>query len=173
MSPPTKKPNPQAILPVDVPGTQHRLARGIRAGRWLFATGQAATDDVHGIAPDVLQSGHPFDGPSQAHREARRLFRNVDEVLVAGGSNAANVVRIDQYYTSPDVVPAYHETRREYFKGKIPPSTSNLHRRFSRAQQSMEVQVMAAVPGADFGCAPRSRRRRVQDPRELRLQPGA
>ena len=151
MSPSTKKPTPQAILPVDIPGTQHRLARGIRAGRWLFATGQAATDHVHGIAPEVLQSGHPFDGPSQAHREARRLFRNVDEVLVAGGSNAANVVRVDQYYTSPDVVPAYHETRKEYFKGKIPPSTSNLHRRFARAQQSMEVQVMAAVPSPDFG----------------------
>jgi enamine deaminase RidA (YjgF/YER057c/UK114 family) len=151
LPPPTKKLTSQAILPVDVPGTQHRLARGIRAGRWLFATGQAATDYVHGIAPEVLQSGHPFDGPSKAHREARRLFQNVDEVLVAGGSNAANVVRIDQYYTSPDVVAAYHETRREYFEGKIPPSTSNLHRRFARAQQSMEVQVMAAVPSPDFG----------------------
>jgi enamine deaminase RidA (YjgF/YER057c/UK114 family) len=126
------------------------LARGVRAGRWLFATGQAATDYVHGIAPEVLQSVHPFDGPSKAHREARRLYQNLDEVLVAGGSNAANVVRIDQYYTSPEVVPAYHETRREYFKGKIPPSTSNLHRRFTRAQQSMEVQVMAAVPGPHF-----------------------
>jgi enamine deaminase RidA (YjgF/YER057c/UK114 family) len=151
MSPPLKKQNPQALLPVNVPGTPHRLARGIRAGRWLFATGQAASDNVLGIAPEVLQSRHPFDGPSQAHREARRLFRNVDEVLAAGGSNAANVVRVDQYYTSPDVVPAYHETRREYFNGKIPPSTSNLHRRFSRAHQSMEVQVMAAVPAGDFG----------------------
>ena len=32
----------------------------------------------------------------------------------------------------------------------IPPSTSNLHRRFARTQQSMEVQVMAAVPDANF-----------------------
>jgi enamine deaminase RidA (YjgF/YER057c/UK114 family) len=151
MSPSNKKPTVQAILPVDIPGTQHRLARGVRAGRWLFATGQAGTDYVHGVAPEVLQSGHPFDGPSKAHREARRLFRNVDEVLVAGDSNAANVVRVDQYYTSADAVPAYHETRREYFKGRVPPSTSNLHRRFSRAEQSMEVQVMAAVPGSDFG----------------------
>ena len=150
MSSATKKPDTQAILPVEILGTQHHLARGIRAGRWLFATGQAGTDYVHGIAPEVLQSGHPLDGPSQAHREARRLFRNVDEVLAAGGSNAANVVRVDQYYTSADAVPAYHETRKEYFKGKVPPSTSNLHRRFSRAQQSMEVQVMAAVPGGGF-----------------------
>jgi enamine deaminase RidA (YjgF/YER057c/UK114 family) len=140
----------KAILPVDVPNTSHRWARGVRAGRWLFATGQCGTDYVSGLAPEVLQSGHPLDGPSQAHREAQRLFKNVDEVLVAGGTNAANVVRVDQYYTSPDVVDAYHETRRAYFKGKIPVSTSNLHRRFARAGQSMEVQVMAAVPDANF-----------------------
>lgn len=150
MSSPTKQSSVQAILPVNIPGTAHRLARGIRAGRWLFATGQAGVDYIHGLAPEVLQSGHPFDGPSKAHREARRLFRNVDEVLAAGSSSAANVVRIDQYYTSADAVPAYHETRREYFKDKIPPSTSNLHRRFTRAGQSMEVQVMAAIPGPDF-----------------------
>ena len=138
------------ILPVAVPNTPHRWARGIRAGRWVFATGQCGTDYVHALAPEVLQSGHPFDGPSKAHREARRLFQNVAEVLAEGGSSASDVVRIDQYYTSPDVVDAYHETRREFFKGKIPPSTSNLHRRFARAQQSMEVQVMAAVPDANF-----------------------
>jgi enamine deaminase RidA (YjgF/YER057c/UK114 family) len=139
-----------AILPTGIPNTPHRWARGVRAGRWLFATGQCGTDYVNALAPEVLQSGHPLDGPSQAHREAQRLYRNVDEVLTAGGSSAANVVRVDQYYTSPDVVDAYHETRRAYFKGKIPVSTSNLHRRFARAGQSIEVQVMAAVPDAKF-----------------------
>jgi len=138
------------ILPVPVPNTPHRWARGIRAGRWVFATGQCGTDYVHALAQEVLQSGHPFDGQSKAHREARRLFQNVAEVLAEAGSSASDVVRIDQYYTSPDVVDPYHETRREFFKGKIPPSTSNLHRRFARAQQSMEVQVMAAVPDANF-----------------------
>lgn len=137
----------RAILPVNVPNTPHRWARGICAGRWVFATGQAGTDYVHALAPDVLQAGHPFDGRSKAHREAARIFRNLDEVLSAGGSGAANVVRIDQYYTSPDVVDGYHQVRRAYFNGKIPPSTSNLHRRFARAQQSMEVQVIAAVAG--------------------------
>jgi enamine deaminase RidA (YjgF/YER057c/UK114 family) len=140
----------QAILPVDVPNTKQRWARGVRAGRWLFATGQCGTDYVHGLAPEVLQSRHPFDGLSRAHREARRLFQNVAEVLAEGGSSPENVVRIDQYYTSGDVVDGYHQTRREFFKGQIPPSTSNLHQRFARTHQSMEVQVMAAVPGAGF-----------------------
>jgi enamine deaminase RidA (YjgF/YER057c/UK114 family) len=42
----------------------------------------------------------------------------------------------------------YHEVRHEVFKGTIPPSTSNLHQRFARSEQTIEVQVMAAVPGA-------------------------
>ena len=71
----------KAILPVAVPNTPHRWARGVRAGRWVFATGQCGTDYVHALAPEVLQSGHPFDGPSKSHREAKRLFQNVAEVL--------------------------------------------------------------------------------------------
>ncbi len=140
----------EAILPAAVPGTPHRWARGVRAGRWLFATGQCGTDYVHAMAPDVLRFGHPFDGPSKSHREARRIFQNVAEVLAAGGSSPSHVVRIDQYYTSPNVVDGYHQTRREFFKGKIPPSTSNIHRRFARTGQTMEVQVMAAIPGKGF-----------------------
>ena len=42
----------------------------------------------------------------------------------------------------------YHEVRHEVFNGTIPPSTSNLHQRFARTEQTIEVQVMAAVPGA-------------------------
>jgi enamine deaminase RidA (YjgF/YER057c/UK114 family) len=140
----------EAILPVPIPNTPFQWARGVRAGRWLFATGQCGTDYKNAIAPEVLQSGHPFDGPSQAHREAKRIFQNVADVLAAGGSSPGDVVRIDQYYTSPDVVDGYHRVRREFFKGQIPPSTSNLHRRFPRTEQTMEVQVMAAVPSSEF-----------------------
>ena len=75
-----------AILPVSIPDTPYRWARGIRAGRWLFATGLCGTDYVHALAPEVLQSGHPFDGRSKSHREARRMFHNLAEVLADAGS---------------------------------------------------------------------------------------
>jgi enamine deaminase RidA (YjgF/YER057c/UK114 family) len=140
----------KAVLPAEIPNTPYRFARGVRAGHWLFATGLCGTDYMHGMAPEVLQAGHPFDGPSKEHREARRIFQNIDEVLKAGGSSAGDVVRIDQYYTAARVVDAYHQTRRQFFNGRIPPSTSNLHRRFARAQQSMEVQVMAACAAPGF-----------------------
>src|SRR5215218_4625510 len=44
-----------ALLPLDVAYTPHRLARGVRAGHWVFATGQAGTDSTNGIAPEVIQ----------------------------------------------------------------------------------------------------------------------
>ena len=46
----------EPLLPVPIPHTGARLARGIRAGRWVFASGQAGTDYVNGLAPDVVQA---------------------------------------------------------------------------------------------------------------------
>jgi enamine deaminase RidA (YjgF/YER057c/UK114 family) len=137
----------EALLPVPIPHTEFRLARGICAGRWLFASGQAATDYANGIAPDVVQAEHPLNGESIYKRESRRIYANVKEVLAAAGAGVADVVRVDQYYTTERAMHPYHEVRHEIFGSRIPPSTSNLHQRFSRTGQSIEIQVMAVVPG--------------------------
>ena len=123
------------------------MARGIRAGRWLFASGQAATDYTNGVASEVLQAEHPLNGESIYKRESRRIYSNVKDVLAAAGAGVADVVRVDQYYTTERAMHPYHEVRHEIFGSKVPPSTSNLHQRFSRTGQSIEIQVMAAVPG--------------------------
>ncbi|MCC6778386.1 MAG: RidA family protein [Hyphomicrobiales bacterium] len=138
----------EPLLPVAIPHTRARLARGVRAGRWLFASGQAATDYVNGLAPEVVQAERPLNGESKYKREARRIYDNVKEVLAAGGAGIADVVRVDQYYTSERALHPYHEVRHEVFGRQIPPSTSNLHRKFSRTGQSIEIQVMAAIPGS-------------------------
>lgn len=136
----------QPLLPVTIPHTGFRLARGIRAGRWLFASGQAATDYVNGIAPEVVRAHHPLDGESIYKRESRRIYANVKEVLAAARAGVGDVVRVDQYYTTERAMHPYHEVRHEIFGSRIPPSTSNLHQRFSRTDQSIEIQVMAVVP---------------------------
>ena len=48
------------------------------------------------------------------------------------------------------VVDAYHEVRREFFHGHVPPSTSNLHQKFLLDGQDMEVQLMAVASGSGF-----------------------
>jgi enamine deaminase RidA (YjgF/YER057c/UK114 family) len=138
----------EPLLPVPIPHSGARLARGIRAGRWVFASGQAATDYVNGLAPDVVQADRPLNGESHHKREARRIYRNVKEVLAEVGAGFPDVVRVDQYYTTERAMHPYHEVRHEVFGSKIPPSTSNLHQHFSRTGQTIEIQVMAAVPGA-------------------------
>lgn len=138
----------EPLLPVAIPRTTFRLARGVRAGRWVFASGQAATDYVNGLAPEVVRADHPLNGESVHKREARRIYANVREVLAAAGAGMSDVVRVDQYYTSEQAMHPYHEVRHEIFGSKIPPSTSNLHQRFSRTGQSIEIQVMAVVPGS-------------------------
>jgi len=138
----------EPLLPVPIPHTHAKLARGIRAGRWVFASGQAATDYVNGLAQDIVQTDRPLNGETTHKRQARRIYRNVKEVLAKVGASIPDVVRVDQYYTTERAMHPYHEVRHEVFGSKIPPSTSNLHQRFSRTDQTIELQVMAAVPGA-------------------------
>ena len=139
------------LLPVTIQPGGIRYAPGVRAGRWIFATGHKGTADfVGGMAPEVMEAAAPRHGVPKTKKEARRIFANFDKVLKVGSSDRKHVVRVDQYYTGGQVVPAYHDVRREFFGGHVPPSTSNLHKKFLLAEQDMEVQMMAAVPGRGF-----------------------
>jgi enamine deaminase RidA (YjgF/YER057c/UK114 family) len=142
------------LLPVTIQPGNIRYAPGVRAGRWVFATGHKGVADFSGgMAPEVVAAAAPLHGLPKHKKEALRIFANFDKVLKAGGSDRKHVVRVDQYYTGGQVVPAYHEVRRDFFVGHVPPSTSNLHQKFLLAGQDMEVQLMAAVPGKGFEVA--------------------
>jgi len=132
----------EALLPVSLQPGDILHASGIRAGRWVFATGRATMP--------ALDDAAPRHGLSRHKIEAQHVFANFARVLEAGGTDRKSAVRIDQYYTGARVVDPYHEVRREFFGGQIPASTSNLHQKFLLAGQSMEVQLMAAVPAKGF-----------------------
>lgn len=141
------RPATKPLLPVTLQPGGVRYAPGIRAGNWIFATGHKGTADfVSGMAPEVLEADAPARGLPKNKKEALRVFANFAKVLKAGGSDRDHVVRVDQYYRHGQVVPAYHEVRRKFFGGHIPPSTSNLHQEFLLAGQDMEVQLMAVAP---------------------------
>ena len=133
------------ILPVVQPGGV-RYAPGMRAGRWLFATGHKGTPDFKGaMAPEILDTRAPLHGLPRNKKEALRIFSNFQTILEKGGSDPSHVVRVDQYYRHGQVVPAYHEVRRPFFGGHVPPSTSNLHQDFLAKGQDMEIQLMAVT----------------------------
>jgi enamine deaminase RidA (YjgF/YER057c/UK114 family) len=139
------------LLPVTINPGGVRYAPGVRAGRWIFATGHKGVAEFDGaMAPEVADPKAPRRGAPKNRKEAQRIFESFDKVLKAGGSGRDRVVRLDQYYRSGRVVDAYHDVRREYFGGRVPPSTSNLHQDFLLSGQDMEVQMIAAVPGPGF-----------------------
>lgn len=142
-----KQPQLEPLLPVVIRPGNIRYAPGIKAGRWVFATGHKGTADfVAGMSPAVIEPRLPQSGKPRHRKEADQIFRNLDRVLEAAGTDRGHVVRIDQYYTTHKAVDPYHEARREFFAGHVPPSTSNLHQRFLLAGQDIEVQMIAVAP---------------------------
>jgi enamine deaminase RidA (YjgF/YER057c/UK114 family) len=146
----TKSATVEPLLPVELGAGKIKFAQGVKAGRWVFASGLLAQDFVNGIAPDVLAERAPHAGLPKREKEARRIFDNLDAVLRAAGTDRTNLVRTDQYYTTVKAVPPYQQVRREFLSGRIPPSTSIAQQRFLLPGADMNIQAMAAIPEKGF-----------------------
>jgi enamine deaminase RidA (YjgF/YER057c/UK114 family) len=140
----------ESLLPVELGSGRIKFAQGVKAGRWVFATGLMAQDFINGIAPDVLAERAPHAGLPKREKEALRIFENLDAVLSAAGTDRSNLVRTDQYYTTVKAVPSYQQVRREFLRGRIPPSTSIAQRGLLLPGADMNIQAMAAIPGQGF-----------------------
>src|SRR5215475_6148441 len=140
----------EPLLPVELGPGKVRFAQGVKAGRWVFATGLMAQDFVNGIAPDVLAERAPHGGLPKREKEAQRIFDNLDAVLRAAGTDHASLVRTDQYYTTVKAVPPYQQVRREFLRGRIPPSTSIAVQKLLLPGADMDIQALAIIPGPGF-----------------------
>jgi enamine deaminase RidA (YjgF/YER057c/UK114 family) len=140
----------EPLLPVELGAGKIKFAQGIKAGRWVFASGLMAQDFVNGIAPDVLAEPAPHAGLPKREKEALRIFQNLDAVLRAAGTDPSHLVRTDQYYTTVKAVPPYQQVRREFLNGRIPPSTSITQQGLLLPGADMNIQALAVVPEAGF-----------------------
>ena len=140
----------EPLLPVELGAGRVRFAQGVKAGRWVFATGLMAQDFANGIAADVLAERAPHAELPKREKEAQRIFENLDAVLRAAGTDRDSLVRTDQYYTTVKAVPPYQHVRREFLRGRIPPSTSITQRGLLLPGADMNIQAMAAIPGKGF-----------------------
>jgi enamine deaminase RidA (YjgF/YER057c/UK114 family) len=143
----------EPLLPVELGRGKVRFAQGVKAGRWVFATGLMAQDFANGIAPDVLAERAPHAGLPKREKEAQRIFDNLDAVLRAAGADRANLVRTDQYYATVKAVPPYQQVRREFLRGRIPPSTSIAMQKLLLPGADMNIQALGAIPAPGFEVA--------------------
>lgn len=140
----------EPLLPVELGSGRVKFAQGVKAGRWVFATGLMAQDFKNGIAPDVLAERAPHAGLPKREKEAIRIFENLDAVLRAAGTDPSHLVRTDQYYTTVKAVPPYQQVRRGFLHGRIPPSTSIAQQKLLLPGADMNIQAMAVIPDKAF-----------------------
>jgi 2-iminobutanoate/2-iminopropanoate deaminase len=98
MSAPFEVIEPDPANPPTIP-----LSSAVRAGEFLFVSGQASTEPGVGIVEDT------FEG------EFRRTVRNLEEILAAAGLTLRDVVRVGGYLRDESSRAEYNRLYAEVF----------------------------------------------------------
>jgi len=141
-------PDVKPIAPVRIGQTDIMYAQGIRAGSWLFFTGHEATDFENGIDASVAGiAGLPLGGAPRYLREGKFIFDRFAKLIAAEGGDLRHIVRVDQYYPRAECVNPYQRARKTLLKEYVPPSTSVLMEELLVEGASMDVSLLAVLPG--------------------------
>src|SRR5262245_21637963 len=130
----------QPLLPYDAGPRGLVLAAGMRAGRWVFASGLMPTQ--------FGSAARPLSGEPRWTTEFRSLWARAQEVLRAGGSDLAHTVRCDQFVRDWRAVPFFHESRRQACGTHIPPSTTVLEDALLLPEAGVTMNLVAMAPEA-------------------------
>ncbi|QQX87303.1 RidA family protein [Cupriavidus necator] len=94
------------------PYAPYLLSQAIRAGGFLFVSGQAAVGDDGAIV-----------GRDDFDAQAEQAFSNLRRALQAGGSGLDRVVKVTIFLTSMAHFPKIVELRRKWFSAPYPADT--------------------------------------------------
>ena len=141
----------EPLLPVELGAGKIKFAQGVKAGRWVFATGLMAQDFVNGVAPfmsalmaadrDGIVASAATDPrqpwfSSSPEAQAEFIIGNIARLCEAAGTSLANVVRVQQFHTDiSEFYPVYKVWERALGGRPLP---------FS----AVEVPSPLPVPGA-------------------------
>lgn len=103
----------QVIHTDRVPPARVPLSQGIKAGEWVFASGQLGTDPT---------TGRLAEGGIAA--ETRQVCENLKAVLEAGGSSLDRVVKVTIYMVDLGEIMAMNEVFSRYFPQDPPARTT-------------------------------------------------
>ena len=107
----------RALSVTDAGPARIPLARGVRAGHWVF---------IAGLLPDDLgDAERPRSGAPAWLRQAKSVWQSAADILRAGGADVSRLVRCDQFFQDWRAVPFFHQARRAC-GAYIAPSTSVL-----------------------------------------------
>ena len=119
----------QAVITASAPKAIGPYSQAIRAGSLLFVSGQVPIDPA---------TGQIVDGDIAA--QTHQVFRNISEILKAGGASLDHVVRTTVFLADMDDFAAMNEVYGGYFAAPAPAratvQVSRLQRRQNRDRAS-------------------------------------
>ena len=105
----------EVIRGAGLPTSHLPFSPAVRAGGFVFVSGQASVDDAGKIVPDTFQG------------EFRRSLENARRILAAAGLTFADVVQVRSYVDNPADLPEYNHLYREYFADPFPARTTTVN----------------------------------------------
>ncbi len=97
----------------DIPASHLPFSPAIKAGGFIFVSGQASVDEKTGqIISDTFEN------------EFRRSMENVKSILAAAGADLKHVVQVRSYVKDAKDLPEYNRLYREYFAEPFPARTT-------------------------------------------------
>jgi 2-iminobutanoate/2-iminopropanoate deaminase len=113
------------------------LSQAIRAGDMLYVSGQAGAGDDGRIVE-----------PGDFDRQADRAMRNLQRVLVAGGSSLGSIVKVTIFLTSMSHFPKVVELRRKWFTAPYPADTIVEVAALYSPDAMIEIEAVAILDAA-------------------------
>ena len=122
---------PSAVSTGSAPRALGPYSQAIRAGQFLFVSGQVPIDPASG----ELVSGSVAD-------QTRRALQNIGEILKAGGSSCQQVVRTTVYLADLADFPAMNEAYATFFTAP-PPARSTIQAARLPKEARIEIDAIA------------------------------
>ena len=118
------------------PYAPYLLSQAIRAGGFLFVSGQAGVGDDGAIV-----------GPDDFDAQAEQAVSNLRRALQAGGSGLDRVVKVTIFLTSMAHFPKIVELRRKWFSAPYPADTIVEVSALYSPDAKIEIEAIALAAG--------------------------
>ena len=109
----------------DVPTPMGPEPQAVKAGPYVFISGQMATDYKSGLAPEASVDPRFPNHASSAKLQAQYILKNVDAICRAAGTSAANIVKRRIHHTDLNEMPKAEAVwRSQLGDDRIPPTST-------------------------------------------------
>ncbi|MFP2924338.1 RidA family protein [Pyxidicoccus sp. 3LG] len=127
-------PKHQPIVSPNLPKPAGPYSPGMQLDRLLFISGQAATDPATGKQAEGIEA------------QTEQVLRNLERILVAGGSSLQHVLRCGVFLTDMKEFPRMNAVYERVFAGHRPARTTVQVSALPDPGLRVEIDCIAYVP---------------------------